>query len=87
MKKRSVVVSETYERVLYQVNAPMVRFRCLLCLSEVNWLSTGDAMRYYGPSERTIHRMIDAGTLHFCETKDGAVMICEQSLADIFTGQ
>ena len=85
MKKTTLIIEETFEQLVLRRPAARMRFRCLQCLTDANWLNTPDAVLLSGLSERRIHRLLDEGHLHYCETSVGAVLICEVSLRDFLT--
>jgi len=57
-----------------------LRGQCAECQSEVNWLPVPLAARGAGVSPRTIYRWVEESQVHFRETTDGIVLICEKSI-------
>ena len=54
---------------------------CELCEAEVEWLTSAEAAKMSGRSEREVFRLVENGQVHFAETEIGALMICSRSLA------
>ena len=54
---------------------------CAPCGLRVRMVTAEDASRIARVSLRTIYRQIEAGQLHFVESQDGLLLICQNSLA------
>ena len=53
---------------------------CPVCRSEVHMLSAEAAARAAGISPRMLYRWIEENRVHFQESNDGTVLVCENSL-------
>ncbi len=55
--------------------------KCAVC--GIQMLSVDEAAKFARVNLRTIYRLVEAGQLHFEETKDGSLLICSASLSAI----
>jgi hypothetical protein len=53
---------------------------CEACDAEVEMIGAEEASLLTGLSQRAIFRLIEAGRLHFSETRRGALLVCLNSL-------
>ena len=53
---------------------------CAACAAPVTWLTPDAAAQRTGQSTRELYRQVEAGTLHFCETAGGGLLLCLGSL-------
>jgi predicted DNA-binding transcriptional regulator AlpA len=54
--------------------------RCPQCQCDANMLPVPWAAGIAGVSSRTIYRWVEENRVHFSESRDGTVLICENSL-------
>jgi excisionase family DNA binding protein len=53
---------------------------CPECSAEVRLVTPEEAARLLGVSVREVYRRVEAGSLHFIETREGLLLICASSL-------
>jgi len=53
---------------------------CPACRREVEMVTPDQAAQIASASERTIYRWVEGGQLHFSEAREGALLICSDSL-------
>ena len=77
------IQNETLETILIRrsENAARVMW-CADCHGETVWLDAAETSFVCGSSELEIFRQVEAGAIHFYETTDRQLLICERSLAD-----
>ncbi len=56
--------------------------RCPWCAAEVQLLTPEEAGELCGVSVREIYRLVEAGSIHFIETRQGRLWLCANSLTD-----
>lgn len=82
-KKVTIITNETHEILLVrQLAGPPIRAWCSGCSADAEMITPADAGLVNGVSARTIYRWVEEGTVHFAETADGLLLICQQSLAE-----
>ena len=82
-KKVTIITSETHEvLVVRQLPRPPIRAWCSGCSAEAEMITPADGIVVSGVSARTIYRWVEEGIVHFAETADGLLLICQQSLAE-----
>ena len=79
--RRTVITFQKFERRTYRlVGTPAVVALCERCRHEVAWLTPDEALLLSRQSLREIFRLIEAGSIHFCEDEAGFLLICPVSL-------
>jgi hypothetical protein len=78
-RRRIEVVTETDREIVFTQRTATVMF-CRRCDTEVSMVMPEYAAAEAAVSVRTVYRWIEAGRVHFAETADGGVLICETSL-------
>jgi hypothetical protein len=58
---------------------------CHECESAAELIAPELAAAIIGASTRAIYRLVEASLLHFAETPDGRLLICQNSLAELET--
>jgi hypothetical protein len=53
---------------------------CEACGKDVDWLAVDEAARLVGSSSRTIFGLVERSELHSSETREGILIICQDSL-------
>jgi hypothetical protein len=81
-KKITRITVETHQVWILRRRERLVRVWCKDCVSQVNAISPERAGALGEVTARTIYRWLEAGRLHFFESRNGAVSICLNSLAD-----
>ena len=76
-RKRLEIVVETTRRVTLRRPGAEPAARCGQC-SEL-LVPTEAAVAVTGLSSRAIHRLVEAGEVHFAETPAGALLVCPNS--------
>ena len=79
-KRRVEVVFETERRVTLRSKSLATAARCGRCSGPM--LCAEEAVALTGINSRAIHRMAEAGEVHFVETPEGALLVCLVSLRD-----
>ena len=80
MKRRRLeIVVETTRRVTLRRRGAAPTARCGRCSNPL--ISTEEAVAVTGLSSRAVHRLVEAGEVHFAETPAGALLICPDSFA------
>ena len=78
MKRRMEIVVEMERRVTLGRPGPTPASRCGQCPGPL--ILAEEAVAVTGLSSRTIHRLVEAGEVHFAETPAGLLLICLNSL-------
>ncbi|MGI8410465.1 MAG: hypothetical protein ACR2M8_11395 [Pyrinomonadaceae bacterium] len=74
--------NETLETILIRRSENSARvFWCADCGGDTVWLNVAETSCLCGSSVREIFRRVEAGSVHFQETADRQLLICERSLA------
>ena len=60
---------------------------CPQCAALSQMLTPEVSAQLCGVSPRVVYRRVEAGTIHFTETEDGALFVCLASLQAILAGQ
>ena len=76
--RRLEIVVETTRRVTLRRPGAAPPARCEQCSEPL--ISTEEAVACTGLSSRTIHRLVEAGEIHFAETPMGALFVCPNSV-------
>lgn len=79
MKRRLEIVVETERRVTLRRHGATLSTPCGQCSGPLIFVE--EAVAVTGLSSRAIHRLVEAGEVHFMETDAGALFVCASSLA------
>jgi hypothetical protein len=82
-KKRTEIVIELDEVFVIRRRQTISFAWCRECGAQVQMLIPDEAATLAGFSSRFIYRRIEAGSLHFSETGDGHLLICQSSLSKL----
>jgi excisionase family DNA binding protein len=79
MKRRTEIIIET-ERLLVisQRKQTSLNASCALCCGTLVTVDEAAALAH--TSSRTVYEWVEEGTLHWSETPDGRLLICQDSL-------
>ena len=81
MEKSTIeIIIQTRERIFARRSADEVQSLCPTCQTGTVFIEPGRAALQTGTSVRRIFRRIENGTIHFVETPEGLVLVCQQSL-------
>ena len=80
-RKRTETTIESHEVWVVRRARPVSPAWCDLCAGRAGMLTPDEAAQWRGVSTRTVYQWVEAGSLHFAETADGALLICLASLA------
>jgi len=80
--KRTETIIETHEVWVVRRRAGQPTVWCAECAGRPAMLTTEEAARLSGLSQRAICRAVEAGAVHFLETADGCLFVCPASLCD-----
>jgi hypothetical protein len=80
MKRRTEITVETERLLVLSAARSAPAARCGVCGAGVEMIGACEAAALAGVSERTVHRLVDAGLLHFAETRSGRLLVCPRSL-------
>jgi len=78
-RKRTTV--ETHEVITLHTSRPGMALHCPECSRVVRMLAPEEAAALSGVSLRTLFRRIESGELHFAQTPEGQVYVCEHSIS------
>ena len=79
--KRRIEITVEHQRILLvRRREPSTHIRCEACAGRPQMLSSDEAARLLGVSERTIFQRVEARQVHFVETDDGRLYVCGSSL-------
>ena len=82
-KKVTIITNETHEVLVFrQLPIPPIRAWCAGCGMEAEMISPEQSGLLAEVSVRTVYRWAEAGAVHFAETHDGLLLICQQSLLE-----
>ena len=80
MKKTETII-ETHEVWVVRRRAGQPAVWCTECVGQPAMLTTEEAARLSGLSQRAVYRSVEAGAVHFTETADGCLFVCPASLS------
>ena len=78
-KTRTEISIETSQVVIIR-HRHLVRQWCAVCNAHTQMLTAEAAAAATGLSRRSVYRLAEQGQVHFCETSDGLLLICFNSL-------
>jgi hypothetical protein len=79
-RKRTEIVVELDEVFVIRRRQTISSAWCRECGDQVQMLTPDEAATIASLSSRLIYRWIEAGRIHFSETADGHLLICQRSL-------
>lgn len=80
-KRRIETTIETHEVWVVRRRAKLSKtFCCAQCPGRAAMFTPEEAASLASVSQRTIYRWVEDGRLHFSETPDGGLLICQASL-------
>jgi hypothetical protein len=85
-RKKTELVVEFDEEFVIRRRQPIAAAWCRKCADQVAMLTPDEAAIITGLSSRRIYRCIEAGSLHFSETAEGYLLICQRSLLKVESG-
>ncbi|HEY0375725.1 MAG TPA: hypothetical protein VGC87_02075 [Pyrinomonadaceae bacterium] len=80
--KRTETIIETHEVWVVRRRAGQPAVWCAECAGRPAMLTTEEAARLSGLSQRAVYRGVETGAVHFTETADGCLFVCPASLSD-----
>jgi len=84
IKRSFEMLVVTNRRYIIRQSAPGRPIACAECGEPM--LTTDQAARIFGITQRRVFQIIETEAAHFTETEAGAVMICLTSLAEVLGG-
>ncbi len=87
MRRRAEITVETEQIVIFNRAGQRKNFWCPNCAATVPMLTPEKAALLIGSSMRDVCRQVEAGQWHFCETADGRLFICLNSLTSYQNSQ
>lgn len=84
MKRRTEITFETECLLVVSTGRRRLSAWCEECGERVEMAGACEAAEEAGVSERTVHHWVDAGLLHFTETRAGRLLVCRRSLRQRF---
>lgn len=82
-KRVTIITNETHEVLVFrQLPIPPIRAWCAGCGVEAEMISPEQSGLLADVSVLTVYRWAEAGAVHFAETHDGLLLICQQSLLE-----
>lgn len=80
--KLTKIRNETLEMILIRRSENQGRVVwCADCGADTVWLNAAETSFVCGSSMREIFRQVEAGSIHFHETADRQLLVCERSLS------
>ena len=79
-KKTTIITFESHERTTIRRDVRQRVAWCERCGVEVQMVTPGEAAAVAKTDARAIFRGVEAGEIHFLETRDSGLMICTNSL-------
>ena len=79
-KRRTEIVVELDEVFVIRRRQTMAIAWCAGCGDRVQMLTPDQAATIAGLSSRLIYRWVEAGRIHFSETGEGHLLVCQNSL-------
>jgi hypothetical protein len=83
MKKRTEITIETERVIVIRRHRPPVRAWCQSCGRQAVMVTVDEAARFACVSVRTLCGWVENGKLHFIDTADGGLLICQASIPPI----
>jgi hypothetical protein len=81
-RRQIVITAETSDTyIIRQEPKGPVRAWCGGCGEEIECLTVEQAAQLTGVGARQIFRRVEAGEIHYCETDEGHLLICPNSVA------
>jgi len=80
-KEKTVITIEMRQRTLIHRNRQKIFAWCEWCAAKTLVVLPDEAAKLRGISPRAIYRQIEDGDLHFTETENDALLICNNSLS------
>lgn len=77
---RSEVTVETESLWMIRWRGRLAHTRCVVCAGDATLISLDEAVALSRISSRGIHRLAEAGEIHFQETSEGLLLVCLDSL-------
>lgn len=82
MKKRRTITIETHQVQILRARAPAPgEAWCAGCAALTSWLTPEAAAALTRTTTRAVYRVVEAGGLHFVETAEGGLLLCQASVA------
>jgi ribosomal protein L34E len=82
MKKTTRLTIETERVLVIRRRKAARRAKCGACGEVVNFVTVEEGAALTRISARAIYRRVEAGSVHFTESADGALVVCLNSLRD-----
>ena len=80
-KKRLEITLETHELTIVRFSRNQKTDFCTVCRAHTPHLSVAESVPVLGLSESAIFRLAESGEIHSCETANGLLRLCGNSLA------
>ena len=78
-RKTEILIHQTKHRLLLLPETEEI-IACPECGGDEVMIVAESAASVFGFSRREIYRIIEAGKVHFLETKEGVLFVCQKSL-------
>lgn len=82
-RRKTEIVVELDEEIVIRGRQPIAFAWCAECGEQVQTVTPDHASTITGVSPRVIYRWIEAGMIHFNETGEGHLLVCQSSLAKL----
>jgi len=79
-KRRTRTTVELRDVIIIRSSRKREQGFCAECSEPIALITVDEAVRIFGLSSRTIHRLIEGGQIHFAETAEGLALICPATL-------
>jgi hypothetical protein len=85
-KRKITVTVETHSLTILRTRGHASATWCAACGAQTQTVTVEVAARLRSVTQRTIFRLLEAGSLHFNETPAGELLICAESLRRLAEG-
>ena len=82
-KKRLEITFETHELTIIRFGRNQKTDFCTVCRAHTPHLSVAESVAILSLSEKAIFRLAENGQIHACETADGLLRLCGNSLVNL----
>jgi hypothetical protein len=79
-KKTRTEISIETDQVVIIRRQHVAQQWCAVCAMHTHMITAEAAAAATGLSRRSVYRLVEQGQVHFCETSDGLLLICLNSL-------
>jgi hypothetical protein len=78
--EKTIITVETFQHTVVRLRRKAKVALCEQCAAETVMITPSEAAALCQTTEREIFRCVEESRLHFWETADGALLVCQNSL-------